>query len=73
MGAGNNAQASEIDTLRHQAEVLEKVLDLTRKYYATATDNERRKMHDEILNNERQLEMLLTEIRNKEKLIPFKE
>lgn len=73
MRLGGNAQTPEIDTLRHQAEVMEKVLELTRKYYATATDSERLKLRDEILNSERQLEMLLTEIRNKEKQIPFKE
>lgn len=63
-------EASELDTLRRQSEALDKALTLTRNYYATASNEERLKMRDEILRSEKQLEMLLIEIRNKEKQIP---
>ena len=69
----NDTQTSELDTLRHQAEVLDKALELARNNYATATESQRARMRDEIMRNERQLEMLLTEIRNKEKLIPYQQ
>ena len=66
-----NPQNSEIDTLRHQADVLQKALTLARNYYATASESEQLKLRDEILNSERQLELLLLEIRQKEKQIPY--
>ena len=64
-------QQTELDDLRHQADVLSKALTMARNYYATANDDERQKLRGEILHSEQQLEMLQTEIRNKEKQIPY--
>ncbi len=69
----NNLQSSEIERLQHEAEVQEKALTLTRNYYATASESERLRLHDEILQAEQQLEMLQREIREKEKQIPYEE
>ena len=69
--AMDDTQTSELDTLRHQAEVLDKSIELARNYYATASDDERSRMREQLIRDERQLEMLLTEIRKKEKLIPY--
>ena len=66
-----SVQQSDLDMLKHQADVLEKALTLTRNSYAVASDSERQKMRDEILRNEQQLELLQLEIRNKEKQIPY--
>jgi len=59
--------SSELDDLRHQAEVLSKALRLARNYYARANENERQTLRTEILNSERELEALQLEIRKKEK------
>ena len=67
----HGSQQSELDKLKHQADVLEKALTLTRNSYAVASDSERQKMRDEILRSEQKLEMLQIEIRNKEKQIPY--
>lgn len=67
----HGCQQSELDKLKHQADVLEKALTLTRNSYAVASDSERQKMRDEILRSEQKLEMLQIEIRNKEKQIPY--
>lgn len=67
----NTAAHSDLDSLRHQANVIQQTLNLTRNYYATATEAERRRMHDEILSTEQQLELLQIEIRRREKLIPY--
>ena len=66
-----SVQQSDLDMLKHQADVLEKALTLTRNSYAVSSDSERQKMRDEILRNEQQLELLQLEIRNKEKQIPY--
>ena len=59
--------ASELDNLRHQAEVLEKALLLARNYYARATENDRQTLRQEILTSEKELEALQLEIRRVEK------
>ena len=69
--ATQHSQQSELDHLKHQADVLDKALTLARNSYALASESERLKMRDEILRNERQLEQLQQEIRNKEKQIPY--
>lgn len=58
---------SELETLRHQAEVLEKSLELARCYYATASESERQKVAHDILKNEQELEDLQLTIIQKEK------
>ena len=62
---------SEIEQLRHQAEVLGKALTLARNTYARATAEQRQKLRGEIISSEQQLEQLQTDIRNKEKQIPY--
>lgn len=59
--------SSELDDLRHQAEVLSKALRMARNYYARANENERQTLRNEILNSEQELEQLQLEIRKKEK------
>ena len=71
--AMQGSQASELDQLKHEADVLEKALTLARNSYAIASDSERQKMRDEILRSEQQLERLQLEIQNKEKQIPYKQ
>lgn len=66
-------QATELDSLRHQADVQEKALTLTRNYYATASARERQRLHDEILQAEQQLEQLQLDIRNKEKQMTYEQ
>lgn len=66
----HDSQLSELDKLKHEADVLEKALMLARDNYANATVSERQKMRDEILRCEQHLEDLQLEIRNKEKQIP---
>lgn len=73
VSVGNNQQATEMDRLRHEADVQEKALTLARNYYATANENERLQLRSEILQAEHQLEMLQREIREKEKQIPYEE
>lgn len=64
---GIKQQASELDNLHHQAEVLEKALLLARNYYAKASVADRQTLRSEILKSERELETLQLEIRQKEK------
>ncbi len=59
--------SSELDDLRHQAEVLSKALRMARNYYARADESERQTLRTEILNSEQELEQLQLEIRKKEK------
>lgn len=65
--AKSNVPQSELEQLRHQAEVLEKALLLARNYYARASKNERQSLRSEILNSEKELETLQLEIRRAEK------
>lgn len=58
---------TELDNLRHQAEVLEKALLLARNYYARASEDERASLRPEILKSEKELETLQLEIRKAEK------
>jgi len=58
---------STLDNLRHQAETLEKALQLARNYYARANKSERQTLRMEILNSEKELEALQLEIRKEEK------
>ena len=69
--ATQRAQQSELDNLKHKADVLDKALTLARNSYALASESERLKLRDEILRNELQLEQLQQEIRDKEKQIPY--
>ena len=62
-----NGQRTEIEELRHKAEVLEKALLLARNYYAKADEKERSALSNEILSGERELEQLQRDIRQKEK------
>ncbi len=59
--------ATELDNLRHQAEVLEKALLLARNYYAKASESDRQTLRNEIIKSEKELETLQLEIRKKEK------
>lgn len=61
------SNSSELDNLRHQAEVLEKALLLARNYYARASEDERVSLRPEILKSEKELESLQLEIRKAEK------
>lgn len=58
---------TELDNLRHQAEVLEKALLLARNYYAKASESDRQTLRNEIIKSEKELETLQLEIRKKEK------
>lgn len=58
---------NELDQLRHQAEVLDKALQVARNYYAKASDSDRQTLRAEIVKSEKELEMLQLEIRQKEK------
>lgn len=58
---------TELDALRHQADVLEKALLLARNYYARASEDERVSLRPEILKSEKELEALQFEIRKAEK------
>lgn len=60
-------QPSELESLRHQVEVLAKALQLSRNYYARANESERAMLRSEILQSERDLEALQLELRKKEK------
>lgn len=62
---------SEIDKLRHEADVLDKTLALMRIQYANANEGERVTLRIKILNAEQQLEAMQQDIRNKEKQIPY--
>lgn len=65
--------SSELDKLRHQADVEEKALTLARNRFATASEAERITLSTQILQAEVQLEKLQTEIRDKEKQIPYEQ
>lgn len=65
--------ASEIADMKQQAETMKAALDKARNFYATASEADRNSLKAEIIESEKQLEMLLTEIKNKEKLIPYGE
>lgn len=65
--AATNTVATPLESLRHQAEVLSKALQLSRNYYAKATESERAVLRNEILNSEKELERILLEIKQKEK------
>jgi len=58
---------TELDNLRHQAEVLEKALLLARNYYAKASESDRQTLRNEIVKSEKELEALQLQIRQKEK------
>ena len=62
-----SSKLSTLDNLRHQAETLEKALQLARNYYARASKSERQSLRMEILNSEKELEALQLEIRKEEK------
>ena len=62
-----NTKLTPLESLRHQAETLEKALDLARRYYARATSAERQNLRHEILTSEKELEALQLEIRQEEK------
>lgn len=64
---------TEIVGMRQQALAMQKALDKARVFYATASESDRQTLRKEILDNEKQLEMLLLEIREKEKQIPYSE
>ena len=66
-------QQTPLDNLRHQAIVLEKALQLSRNYYARASESDRRTLHDEILKSERELEALQLEIHQQEKTLRNKQ
>ncbi len=57
----------ELEALRHQAEVMEKSLELARSYYASASESERQKVAHDILKNEKELETLQLTVKQKEK------
>ena len=59
--------ATPLESLRHQADVLAKALQLSRNYYAKATESERVALRNEILNGEKDLERMQLEIKQKEK------
>ena len=58
---------TELDNLRHQADVLEKALQVARNYYAKASASDRQTLKAEIIKSEKELETLQLEIREKEK------
>ena len=58
---------TELEALRHQVEVLDKALQLSRNYYARASESDRAALRREILDGERELEALQLELRKKEK------
>lgn len=62
---------SELEAMHQEAQVQEKALALMRNQYATATDGQRVTLGINILHAEQQLEQLQTDIRNKEKQIPY--
>ncbi|MBR1449051.1 MAG: hypothetical protein IJ588_09970 [Prevotella sp.] len=59
--------ATELDNLRHQAEVLDKALLLARNYYAKANAADRQTLRGEIIKSEQELEALQLKIRQIEK------
>ncbi len=71
-GTKSSAQ-TEIDQLRHEADVMGKTLALMRNQYAAANEGERVTLRIKILNAEQQLETMQRDIRNKEKQIPYKQ
>lgn len=59
--------SSELDKMKHEAYALKKTLEAARKYYASASEDKRFTMREEILNSEQKLEQLQLQIRQKEK------
>ena len=62
-----NQPSTELESLRHQIEVLGKALQLSRNYYARASESDRAALRHEILDGERELEALQMELKKKEK------
>jgi len=60
-------QLSELDKMRQEAAKKRKALDEARKDYATATTEAKALMKQDILNQEKELEQLLLQIKQKEK------
>ncbi len=60
-------EQTELQSLRHQADVISKALQLARNNYARSSQTQREKMSSEILNSERELENLQRTIKLKEK------
>lgn len=59
--------ATALESLRHQVEVLAKALQLSRNYYAKASESDKAALRREILDGEKELEALQLELRKKEK------
>jgi hypothetical protein len=71
-GTGQKSKMqTELDQMRHEADMLQQRLTLARNSYATATESQRRQMRQELLSSERLLESLQRQIRDKEKQIPY--
>ena len=70
--ADRQSHITELDSLRHEAEILDKALTLARNHYATASEGERVTLCISILSAEQQLENLQLEIRQREKQIPYR-
>lgn len=66
-----SAANAEIAEMKRDAETMMNALDKARRFYATASEADRQALRQEILDSEKQLEMLLTSIRQKEKQIPY--
>lgn len=73
LSASSQGQTSELESLRHQADVLKKALALTRNIYAQADERERQELRAQILGDEQQLEQLLLDIREKEKQTAYEQ
>ncbi|MBQ9667752.1 MAG: hypothetical protein IJV45_03255 [Prevotella sp.] len=58
---------TELQALKHQADVLSKALQMARNNYARSTQAQKEKMSHEILSSEQELEDLLRLIKQKEK------
>lgn len=56
-------QTDSNSELQRQADVLSRVLDQARRYYATASESDRMTLHDEIMNSEKELESIMLQIK----------
>lgn len=65
--ADKHEAPSQLDEMRHKAEVIEKALRLARNNYAASTPAQRDRLRPEILQSEQELEQLQRDIRQKEK------
>lgn len=65
--AVSEGQQTELEALRHQADVLSKALQLARNNYARSAQAQKDKMSHEILQSEQELENLQRLIKQKEK------